>query len=193
MKRLALIVCCWLLLPTFVSASTPPKPLASCELPGGATLSLMWGISHQMYWPTGQDGRVGEKIAQGHFQGRKFMAEHEGDWCLFRLMTADSVTNSRPLISLDDNTRIIIDFVGYSVSSTHIVSVDGPAEDRLYASGIRWFNPGIWPLMSPMLGGWPLYVRFPEGSCLTSKPFPGSDSGRAFRAQPLAIRIEGGE
>jgi hypothetical protein len=143
----------------------------------------MWGISHQMYWPTGQDGRVGEKIAQGHFQGRKFMAEHEGDWCLFRLTTADTAW------FFWDHPQIMIVFATDSVMGDWVVSVEGPKEDQAYFSGGLWFKAGAWPAISPMLGGWPLYVRFPEGSCLTSKPFPGSDSGRAFKTQPLAIRM----
>jgi hypothetical protein len=175
-----------LLLATLASAA-PPKPIVSCET-GAATLSLMYGISHQMYWLSGQDGKVAEKIAQGHFRARDFMQKHEGDWCLFRLTTSDT-----SWFCLGSDIRIALEFTDTTLISTDILSVEGPKEDHVYsaASGMT-FKRGTWPLASPKLGGWPLYVRLPEGSCLTDQSE--GDSGRRFKSPPLSVQVlKGGE
>jgi len=191
MTRLALIVCCWLLLPTFVSASTPPTPLASCSVCPG-TLSLWFGISHEQYWRSGSEGKVAAEYAKGNLAAREYMADHDGDWCLFGI----SLEESAVVIPRYSDIAIKLEGDACWLSSTDIL-VDAPGAGNSFwraRDGFLTFGPeSRWTYaISPLTRQWRIYVRFPKGWCLTEKC--DGDYGRKFRAKVEAIQlIEGGE
>jgi len=162
--------------------------LLTCPVEGGR-LNLRYGISHAFYYKV--CGRNAEMYADRELLGRKYMDDHDGDWCAFLLKIEDGVTlrlggTSAIELTLEDGTVVV---------STVAVALNAPNETKIWTSEAaplvfrngacaygRRQTPGS------MHGAYVLYVRFPEGRCLTGKT-GNHDRERQLKAKPILVRI----
>jgi hypothetical protein len=156
---------------------------------GEGRLLLVRGISRQFYWPSGHEGANEETIRKGHFQARQYMTDNDGDWCLVMLELKDG-----QVLVLDKTTSFEIALPETTVRSDRVVVVDSPAENRYWVSSaapLRFENGHCPYARTKGSGFYVMYVRFGQGSCLSSK---GDDSVREFKSAPTGIALakEGG-
>jgi hypothetical protein len=190
MRKLLMIFGVILMLPGMVYGAEP-----MLKGPAGAgSLILVRGIARLWYWPSGAEGHNAEVMAKKMLKGREYMANHDGDWCAFWLTLPDSAS-----LQLDSTSVIEIDLAnGERVLSQIVMALDGPSEEHIWIAGedtLIFKNGGCvfgrsvqaWP------GAYPLYARFPAGSCLTGKVI--DERSRAFRSRPISLRLvqQGGE
>jgi len=148
----------------------------------GAELLLWRGIGRQQYQPSGIEGKVQEYYAKKEFQGRQFMYVNPGDWCFLFLRVPDG-----DAVVIDGATRIgLVLEDGTQVTSDIILTLDHPLEYRYFDARYTtlFFRNGLSPYARTLSGLYPLYVRFPERSCLTDK---GDEHERRFRAAPASL------
>ena len=150
-------------------------------------LRIVAGLSRPYYWPSGNNGKNAELMAQGKFQGRKYMTEHPGDWCVALLKPKDGAR-----VIFDSTTSVSLTLANQStVRSECILAVDTPLEMRVWstddrlllfeAGGTSYAQSLKWP------GAYVLYVRFPDGLCLSSK---GDERIREFKTKPIAVSVK---
>ena len=162
--------------------------LLTCPVEGGL-LNLRYGISHTFYYKV--CGKNAEMYAKRELLGRAYMEEHDGDWCAFLLKLEDGATarlggTCAIELTLEDGTV---------ATSTIAVALNAPNETRIWTSDAaplvfkngqcaygRRQTPGS------MYGAYVLYVRFPQGSCLTDKT-GNNDRERRLRATPTLVRL----
>jgi len=164
----------------------------------GGRLCLWCGIAKLWYYKIGDQrgGTTGENqaaYADKTWLGRQFMEAHPGDWCAFLLKI-----NEENVITIDDSTVIEIALAdGSAARSDEILAMDGPNETRiwpasasiLYLDGnMKASTYGRSAKRGPFFGAYPLYVRFPDGSCLAEDA---DGPERYFKAKPVGISIHG--
>jgi hypothetical protein len=184
MRNILMILGAILVLPGMLNGAEPMLTGPA----GAGSLILVRGIARLWYWPSGAEGHNAEVMARKMLKGREYMASHDGDWCAFWLTLPDSAS-----LQLDSTSVIEIGLAnGEKVSSQVIMALDGPSEEHIWIASedaLIFKNGGCrfgrsvkgWP------GAYPLYVRFPVGSCLTGKVI--DDRSRAFRSKPISLRI----
>lgn len=158
---------------------------ALCTPIEAGTLFLDGGIRRLSYWPVAYDGRMQAWMADGIFQARLFMAQHDGDWCRFRLRLEDGAT-----FVLDSATTIVLVLANAdSVASTEILAPDSPFDIQFWKAtdSPLVFKNGECPYGRTFTTrDYILYVRFPENSCLSGKT---DDRYRRFRSQPVTMQV----
>jgi len=187
MRLLAALLVALLASPAW--ASSLYDPMLTTDIEGGK-LSLVGGLAHDFYWPSGAEGRNQTAMADGQLQGRKYMSEHDGDWCLFMVEVEDS---GQVVLDRADSEAIQIVWPdSHIVASEILLALDSPVEGRYWTNESRplWFHGGC-QFARTRGGKYPIYVRFPGASCLTDKSDEAPEF-RKFKSKPTAIRARRG-
>jgi len=163
----------------------------------GGHLYLRWGIAKHYYYKIGDrtggtSGQNAEMYANKKWPGTQYMDEHPGDWCGFLIQVDQDKT-----LVINKDTRIEIGLAdGSAVESDAILILGDLAEDTvenaaltpLYLSGdssARRYGRSPNPRF---LGAYGLYVRFPEGSCLSDLA---DGIERYFKSKPVRLSMQG--
>jgi len=201
-------VACLLLVAALAQANVPnasPVPPADERYPcivtaplGDGTLCLVAALSHEFYWMSGAGGKNADKMARNEFRGRKFMSDHDGDWCLFFVSCGDPLgVDCDHVLRVGPSSRDVVQLRladSSMIEGDLVVAIDSPAEKIFWTnqgSTTIWFYSGC-PVGRMFDGRWPIFVRFPAGSCPLDR---GDGELRHFTSVPLGMEVlhKGGE
>lgn len=150
---------------------------------------LWTGVSRQLYWPSGFEGKIGEAMQNGALKCRQMMYQNDVDWCGMTIRVPDGWA-----VVMGPGSRVALGVGGETLRSVEVLVSDDESKDlelQAWSSKTAWLrfcNDGCPYRRSESSPGWfVLWVGFPKGALLGDKT---EGILRPLRAQPTEIWLE---
>jgi len=171
-------------------------PVIESDVDGGH-LYLRCGIARHYYYKIGDrhggdSGQNAEMYSSKKWPGRQYLDEHPGDWCAFLILVDQDKT-----LVIDKNSQIEIELADGKVVQSDVIliacdileeKIVNATTSPLYLTGDLHASMYARSPNPRFFGAYGLYVRFPEGSCLSDQA---DGIQRHFETRPVRLSMRG--